>query len=172
MSPWHITMSTGEIDHGRYEGKRRHVIALVEGREGKKGQKPEDREKHEIMGAIGELAVAKCFNRYPSALIGRGAVDVANCIEVRTVPHAHYLLSVQAYDKGHLPFVLADTSALPIVHLRGWIFGWDAMRPDWWQDVAGNNQPAFYAQMLHRMEELAEWLGAWPTDYLINGGER
>jgi hypothetical protein len=111
-----------------------------------------------VLGARGELAVAKAFNLYWHPAVGETKrVDVGGLYEVRTVDAAHKKLILHAADDDDRAFILADVSGCPNVLLAGWILARDGKRPEWWADPTGRNRPAFFVprDKLLPMAELA-----------------
>lgn len=113
----------------------------------------------DIIGCIGEMAVAKYFNFYwggwnRADLNGN---DVGGKVQVRSRRRAHYELMLHREDKDNDPFVLALVHDLPNVILRGWIFAHAGKRPEYWSDPAGG-RPAFFVPQsaLWTMDELAQ----------------
>src|SRR5262245_8263727 len=70
-------------------------------------------EQADVLGCLGEIAVAKAFNLYWSGKFG-DAGDVGFMVEVRaSFKRPRLGLVVHHKDKDHLPFVCVDLSKLP-----------------------------------------------------------
>ena len=117
----------------------------------------------DLFACRGECATAKALNLYWSGSIGDyKAVDVGGLVEVRSVNEPRRRLMVHKPDRDDFPFVLADTSKAPTVHLRGWMIGRDAKRAEWWRDPTGTGRHAFFVPLesLHDMAALIKRLKA------------
>ena len=95
----------------------------------------------EIEGACGELAVAKFTGRtWLGVGIMRG--DDVPGLQVRTTRHATGRLLVRHDDDDAATFVLV-TGRTPVFVIRGWLYGWEAKRDEWW-GTPNPNGPALF----------------------------
>jgi len=108
------------------------------------------------MGCLSEEAVAKWRDVYWKPL-KFGDVDVRD-VQVRSVDANHKRLVLHHRDRDDLPYILVliDVEMLPFVYLRGWIFGRDGKRQEWWEDPQNSDRYAFWVpnNHLHPMSEL------------------
>lgn len=114
--------------------------------------------KH-LVSTRGEIAVAKALNLYWSGCTAGDyqAVDVGGCVQVRAVDKPGRRLILHPADGDTLPFVLADTSLAPVVHLQGWMMGGEGKRPHWWQDPRRDGSHAFFVEgPLYPMSDLVK----------------
>ena len=84
----------------------------------------------EIEGACGELAVAKFTGR---TWLGVGVMrgDDVPGLQVRTTRHTTGRLLVRRDDPNEATFVLV-TGRTPVFVIRGWVYGREAKRDEWW----------------------------------------
>lgn len=95
-----------------------------------------------IEGALGEMAFAKWRNRFWSGSLGDLRAADVGPVQIRTtVKHTNCLL-LHKEDPDDAPFVLV-TGAGPTFVLRGWIYGREGKRPEFWRDPVGG-RPAFF----------------------------
>jgi hypothetical protein len=108
------------------------------------------------MGCLSEMAVAKWRNCFWNSE-DVGAIDVGN-VEVRAIDNDNNRLILHAEDRDAVPFVsvLVVRELLPVVSLRGWVYGWEGKVAEFWQDPTGKDRWAFFVSndFLHPMEAL------------------
>jgi hypothetical protein len=152
---WFEAVMAGEV------GMRRHLAALRGGNPDQHGRNGEDGWTVHIEGAAGELAVAKVLDRYWSGSVNtyHDEGDVGQRLEVRTRSRHHYELLVRPGDPPDSAYVLV-TGRVPWFVVRGWVFGHEAMRPEWLR-VHGDRPAAYFVphEELSPLAELAGWLG-------------
>lgn len=111
-----------------------------------------------ILGAIGEVAVAKHFNRYWEAVVANPwtelKADVGKSLHVRTTDPGKRLI-VRKSDPDDGVFVLVTGRRLEWT-LVGWLLGWEAKQDRWWTVVA-HRPPAWFVpgDELHPIGKLA-----------------
>jgi hypothetical protein len=96
-----------------------------------------------IEGAAGELALAKYLGHYWSGALGNlDAADVRDW-QVRTSAGEDSCLIVHPADGDDDRFVLIIGTA-PNFLIRGWAYGRDAKRLEFWRDPSGRDRPAYF----------------------------
>jgi hypothetical protein len=96
------------------------------------------------IGCVGEKATAIYTGLYWDGSIGDlGAVDVGGRIQVRARSKAYYELMLHPDDADTLPFVLVLIHKLPVVILRGWVFGSEGKQDRFWMEYV-KDRPAYF----------------------------
>lgn len=115
-------------------GMMRQLAALKDGRRVQHGFEGDGWDAH-IVGAIGELAFCKANHRYwmPTLNTFRMVADVGLEIEVRARTRHEYELIHRPDDDPEHAFVLV-TGKPPTLIVRGWAWGRDCRRDEWWKD--------------------------------------
>ncbi len=128
-------------------GVRRHICSMLEGRVDSHGFNGKDKWMIHIEGAAGELAFAKAVDRYylPTVNTFKHGGDGVSTIQVRTRSKHHYELMVRRNDDPEKVFVLV-TGEMPIFVVRGWLFGKEAMLPEYLKDHGGRPHAYFAPQ--------------------------
>ena len=106
-------------------------------------------------GAGGELAFAKAFDLYPIFSEGTfKAPDFSTNIQIRTRSSHSYELIVRKDDSPTDIFVLI-TGTMPTYRIRGWMYGVEAMKPQYLENHGGR-EPAYFPpnSSLHDLREL------------------
>lgn len=136
-----VRLSWAELRSAAVIGVERHVRAMARQRVARYDQ-PANVWHDDIVGALGELVVAKATGRYPSLF--DGALDYGGDVgryEVRTTEHDHGCLIVHPHDADRSPFVLVRGTP-PVFRVIGWMLGGEAKRDEWWRtDV---RHPAYF----------------------------
>ena len=102
-------------------------------------------ERADFAGALGEVAVAKAFNLWWTAVLDVGSGDVGDMVEVRAAfKRPRFGLCIHPDDEDDLPFVCVDLSCLPAVSLVGWDYARACKNQEWWADPTGTGRPAFF----------------------------
>jgi len=139
---------------GAFGGFMRGYIAIADKMKG--GATYPGHEKmwgYNILGTIGELAVAKHLNVFFSAgYTGRKSDDVEK-YHVRTTAHENGQLLLDKSDPVDKIYILVTVAELPVCKIRGWISGKDVidhgdLRPMQW----GPEKYHFPQQRLNPME--------------------
>jgi hypothetical protein len=119
----------------------------------------------DVMACQAEMAVALYLNLFWCASLNDfGQRDVGGLVEVRACSQEHYRLILHEDDPDDAPFVHVWAHS-PEFTFKGWIFGRDGKRRDFWEDPAGG-RPAFFVpnDQLRPMHELKEWVRAQRSD--------
>jgi hypothetical protein len=161
MTPFTVRLTFSEIALAHQVAGQRMILAMKNALVGKYGAVNDvsnDRANLDILGCLGESAVAKACNYYWSPQVGEvGQVDVGGKVEVRSVSKAHYRLILTKDDNDELPYVLADVSETPFIRIRGWIMGRDGKHEKYWQDPGNGRWSYFIPQAdLHPFSKLLE----------------
>ena len=97
-----------------------------------------------IEGALGEFAVAKALNQYPTGMESHWAIDVGTGIEVRTRKNPDHQLFLKPSDKPGFVYVLVCGS-FGSYHIKGWIHSDEVfMRSEWHHDNSGKTSKCFW----------------------------
>lgn len=115
---------------------------------------------HHFGGVLGEMSLAKHMDKYYCGNIHDfGAPDLGSHLQVRAVTAPHHRLLLHPWspatgkgDKDGDVFisVLIELGSWTVnggvdVLLRGWLFGGDGKRQEWWEDESkGKKRPAFF----------------------------
>jgi len=134
-----VVFTWSEVRLSAVKGVDRNLRALYKGRRRLFGR--DSGWDENIIGALGEDAVAKHLDRYPS----RGPEldyegDVGH-VQVRATTHPLGRLIVKREDADGAAFVLARVTE-PVVVLVGWLYGHEAKRDQWWEPTA--HSPAYF----------------------------
>lgn len=98
----------------------------------------------DIVGALGELAVAKVFDAYPHPDGGVGPSyggDITRRFEVRATTRLDGSLIVHDRDPDDRQFILVR-GQVPTLEVAGWIFGSQAKQLEFWRTSTG--RPAYF----------------------------
>lgn len=111
-----------------------------------------------IEGACGECAFAKGRGLYWAAHTNTYTrfPDVGD-VEVRTRTQHWHDLIIRKHDRPDRKYVLVTGQAYPkpIYRLRGWIWGYEAMQPEYLANHGGKGEAFFVpADKLHDLEDL------------------
>lgn len=99
-----------------------------------------------LLGACGEIAVAKLLDRYPEYSVNRfsgQAGDLQEHIEVRHRSNDSWDLKVTESDADERIFVLT-TGLPPDIIVHGWCMGWDAKQAVFKKDYGDYDKPAYF----------------------------
>jgi hypothetical protein len=111
----------------------------------------------DVLGALGELAVAKATGTYWAGNLGapdRGAPDVGP-FHVRTADAPGKRLILHDYDDDAGLFVLVVAIGVCRFHIVGWCRGHEGKKADYWQTFTG--RPCFFVpnELLRPLDRLA-----------------
>lgn len=150
-----VSLEPYEVRLGEMVGRARHDSAIASGRRDRL-HKPADSIAGNIAGALAEVAVAKWGRTYWSGSVSTysDGADVDDWIQVRSSHYKSAHLLVHADDRDDQAFVLVVTACLPVLSLRGWLWGREAKRPEWQRANTDHWVPQ---SSLRPMAELA-WL--------------
>jgi hypothetical protein len=140
--PW-VLLSTGELHIAAMIGCHREIQNLAMGRKHTYGATQDLVWGRHIEGAAGEMAFAKWSNKFWSGNLGDlKASDVGNA-EIRTRSNHNWQLFLHKEDPDDRVFILV-TGLAPEFRLRGWIWGREGKRPEYWSDPTRKNRPAYF----------------------------
>lgn len=148
-----VKLDPHEMAAAAYVGVRRHLGAVTKGLQEKHGC--DGSWDHHILGAMGELALAKWLGVYWAGTVDvfKRVPDVAG-VEVRTRPRHDYDLIIRDDDDEERVYVLV-TGRGPEFRLRGWVKGLESRDLRWRKDHGGREDAWFVPQdALHPMDEL------------------
>jgi hypothetical protein len=161
MTPFTVRLTFSEIALAHQVAGQRMILALKNKQSSRFGAVDglsNDRLRMDLVGCLGEQAVAKACNRYWSPAAGEiGVIDVGELLEVRSISNPDHSLILHTSDSDDLPYVLADVSGVPVVHIRGWIAGKDGKHEKFWCDPS-TGRPAYFVpqSQLRQFDELLE----------------
>ncbi len=125
-----------------------------------------------IMGARGEIAVAKALNMYWDSSVNsfKSRGDVGD-IEVRTttyVPPQSCSLYVTDRDHDDRRFVLVSQIDDATYQLNGWASGSDVKKHGVYESKAAGKPPAYWLRydQLHDMDRMPEYVSNWQQNAL------
>lgn len=162
MRPLDISLTHGEVLVSAIIGVKRHVDNLFSPSQQKYGLTDFEGWQRDIEGACGEAAFAKWCGRYWLGNDGdRKAPDVWR-YEVRAVSRHDRCLLVHDDDHDDRPYVLV-TGLSPNMRMRGWLWGYEAKKPEYLSDPIGG-RPAYFVhpKYLRPMTEKPQWSEASP----------
>lgn len=151
-----VVLSPSEFEVAATVGVRRQAEALRRNLPDKSGLKGasvrgKGRLDLHLMGACGEAAFAKAFDRFwgGSNLTFRSSPDVAG-LEVRTRSRHDYELIVRGNDADDKAYVLVtcEDDQLLAFWIRGWKLGRDAKREEW-RKAHGGRDAEFFVPHVH-----------------------
>lgn len=149
-----VTLTWTEVRFAVHAGVARQMINLAKGRRDAYGASSDNGWQLHIQGALGECAIAKLTNRYWTGNVGDldYGGDVGP-IHVRTTARHDGRLIMHDEDPDGGVFVLV-TGCPPVLRVMGWMFGWEAKQPTYWENF--NGRPAFFvpAIALHPIADL------------------
>jgi len=96
-----------------------------------------------IEGACGEWAVSRYTGRQYLGVGTMGGDDVGSGLQVRTTGDPNGYLTVRRKDHPDKVYVLVVGKA-PRLTLRGWLYGYEMKRDEWWSDPYQRNHWAWY----------------------------
>lgn len=149
--PIDVTLTEAEIVYAASAGAVRRLRNEREGLEEAHGVKRDDGNgwDREIVGAIGEIAVAKALRVYWNGNgTDRKRPDVGPW-DVRSTSLPHGKLIIHKNDPDERVIFLV-TGKAPTLSVRGWLRAIDGKRPEYWDDK--KPRPAFFVPQdkLHR----------------------
>lgn len=133
-------------------GMARAVFALEHGLRLEPGRFDLGIESH-VLGALGELALAKHLGRFWSPLVGGLDTEVGDvgAFQVKAITREGLSLIVRDHDPGGSVYVQALVSFPgPVVTLTGWVLGSDAKQPEFWLEAGskpGIHRSAFFVPL-------------------------
>jgi hypothetical protein len=140
-----VTLTPAEWEYAASIGIRRHIEAVTRGWPDKHGYNGFMGEFKHILGARGELAVAKALGTYwPATINTFAAPDVSDFIQVRTRGQTGYTLLVRKGDQDDHAYVGVVPCRDLCVCIIGWLWGAEAKsHPEWLQSYGGREDAYF-----------------------------
>ena len=153
---YHLTPS--EMQIASIVGMQRGLSAIEKNTQGRYGRENGGNFDIDVIGAAGELTLAKFLNRYWNGAFGDyKAADVGSQFQVRassyTGPNAGLIL--HPADNDGQPFVKVIVT-LPKVMLIGWLYGVEGKQQKFWTEKLQAGRPCFLVphDWLRPMSEL------------------
>lgn len=138
-----VTLDRDEMYEAAVVGVQRRLNGTLNGKRDTFNARPEDRWDRDIEGAIGEKAFSKWSGWPWVGKYGKGHADVGRAgVRVTRWPNGCLLLHPPPDDHPNVPYVLL-TGLAPTYTVRGWIWGWGGMKPEYWRDPVGD-RPAWF----------------------------
>ena len=137
VKPWVVKLEPDELTFAGMVADARSGFASGAGIKAKHGAaktgSAEGREL-DLVGAIGEIALAKATNLYWYPMVGYDpdVLDVGGLLDVRATRHKTGRLRIDPEDKDHVPYVLALVQE-PYVKLAGYLLGAEAKQERFWE---------------------------------------
>lgn len=130
--PAEVTLEWYEGYAAKDVARRRQDAAVKDGRKDKHGLDPSKALETHLKGVWPEQVVAKCFNRYWDGSVNtyKRKPDLDG-VEIRGRSKHSYDLMIRTDDDPSKAYVLV-TGTPPTFVVRGWIYGKDARRKEWW----------------------------------------
>tara|TARA_Y100000310_G_scaffold191013_1_gene191013 strand:+ start:2173 stop:2637 length:465 start_codon:yes stop_codon:yes gene_type:complete len=106
-------------------------------------------------GACGEMAVAKWSGVFYDGALGDFEAKDAGKYQVRTNPNDWGDLILHPRDNDDDIFILVLSHESPVFYLRGWLYGREGKKKEYWRDGT-KGRPAFFApqEILRDVAEL------------------
>lgn len=142
-----VELSWQELYRAAQIGVMRHIQSMQNGADAMYGAENGPAWQYNIVGAIGEFAVAKHLNVFWDGAMMDNFTDDVCGLQVRTRSESwHELIAHDRKDKGDDVFILAHVEYLPEVVIVGWAFGREIQRDKYYKDPAGGRPAYFYPQ--------------------------
>jgi hypothetical protein len=138
------TLTPAEIMQAAQAGVMRRVFAIRNGVKPGHGYDDANPWQIDIEGALAECAVAKRLGRYWP---GKGVIkasDVGGNLQVRSTPYSGGHLIVNPTDPDDEVFIFV-TGGNGTYCIRGWMYGRDCKRPEWWRELKSGSGRMAYA---------------------------
>jgi hypothetical protein len=144
-----VTLTPAMVDYADAVGCMRHGSAVIKRRA--RGNGPvgsfdfvlgKDR-----LGARCELAAKQYFNPVKWNSFSAkfyGEPDLGDFIDVKGRSETWQDLPVQEDGEATFAYLLVYPDPHPVYCLRGWMWGFDAKKPEFWGDKAKSGRPCFY----------------------------
>ena len=135
-----VELNTQEIRVALMVGVERQIEDIEKRKQSFKGESQAMAWQRHIEGALSECALAKHFNVYwnkrPYPL-----PDVYE-YEVRSTPYLSGVLPIIPEDKDDRKYFLL-TGINGSYTIRGWLYGKDCKKPEWWRSLDGKRPPCY-----------------------------
>lgn len=139
-----INLTPAEIMMAATVGALRQAESMLHGREEAHGAPDTDDPlyKH-ILGACGEIAVARAYERYWGGDVNTfKRADIGHLLQIRMRSRHDWDLIVRPDDNPDHAFMLV-TGDPTKMRVHGWCWGRDAKNPDWFKPHGGR-PPAYF----------------------------
>lgn len=137
-----VTLSPTDMRIAAAVACERHIQNVFAGKPDRYGAPPNAAWQLHIEGCLGEFAYAKFAQRFWNGNVGDlKAADVGN-VQVRASSDLRYRLILHHDDADDQAFVLVLGTG-PRYLLRGWCWGREGKREEYWTDPKGG-RPAFF----------------------------
>jgi hypothetical protein len=148
-----VQLTHSEMMHAAVVGIMRNIQNLRDNRRPRYGAGVENDWQIHVEGALGEYALAKQLGIFFSGAHTFGSTDVGQW-QVRTSTRSDGSLILHPTDADDDRFVLV-TGINGSYAIRGWIYGHEGKRDEWWRDPTGKGRPAFFVPQsaLHPMSD-------------------
>jgi hypothetical protein len=138
-----VTLTKDELLTVAIVGVQRGVYSKAANASPRYGIKEEDSWQSVVVGTIGEYVLAKHTGTFWSGALGDyQAADVGQW-QVRTTPYPHGHLRMHRKDSSESAWVLI-TGSFFVYTIRGWIWGKDGKKDEYWGDKFNTGRPAFW----------------------------
>lgn len=149
-----IDLSNAEVGNACMGGMRRNISSIRDGRKDNHGLSGPGWNEH-IVGAIGEMVVAKALGIYWSAGVDTFKdPDLGVDIQVRCSDQPMASLIVRDDDKDDHRFVLV-VGVLYRFHIVGWMYGDEAKQQRWYKNPNGRGFAYFVPQT--ELKDMEDW---------------
>jgi len=135
-----VTLTWSEVMQAAQVGVLRQVQNLRLQREPRYGAGDAGGWEKNIVGTLGEMAVAKWLNQFWSGALGDLKAADVGLLQIRATVHGTHLLLHPA-DADEQIFILV-TGLPPVLRLCGWCRGREGKQQRYWRDLAGG-RPAY-----------------------------
>lgn len=152
-----VTLTWDELKFAVQVGISRRIHAMQTGTANRYGATNDEGWRRDIESACAEMAVAKAFDVYWAATIGKSNIDVGP-YQVRHTERPDGRLILHKPDSNVAQYILV-TGVAPRFRLVGWIMGMEGKRDEYWCDPTGGRPAYFVPQRMlvpiHAFEQVA-----------------
>lgn len=143
MTDTRITLEDYEVHLAAGAGLRRHIASLFAGQQHRNEMPLEMGWTNDIEGACGEYAASKFFDKCWDGSVNtfRTKPDLGN-LEIKTRSEHWHDLIIRDCDLPDRRYILV-TGKSPNFWIRGWLYGRDARKDEWWK-THGNRPGAWF----------------------------
>ena len=139
-----VTLTELELDIAAHIGIRRRIESVAH-------RRIDDATKRtpwetDIVGAIGELVVAKFLNIYPDLRLGTFKLPDIGQLQVRATSYAEGCLIVHTYDPpDDLYALVVGVKGQPMsFRVAGCLRGYEAIQPQWFTSKTTGREPQYF----------------------------
>lgn len=148
-----VQLTLSEISTAANVGVRRRLASLAQSLRDKGGVVKHEWEM-DIIGAIGELSVAKGLGLYWPAGVNTWKLPDVGALHVRTTTHADGRLLIRPND-GYGIYILVVVGRVGQARLAGWIDFKDVRNPEWFTQPDAN-RPGCWAIPQSALKPMSE----------------